>query len=307
VDRYSTPLISAQDRPYFRDVMRQNSRVGPPVVPVLAHIDGRSYSLQPLISRNSGQFQAIIAAPFPASSEQIKVQVLVTKPLSLVNPILPPDFGFAILDNDDQDGRVLFHSNSLRNLSEKFILECKDPATLRAALFSNSDQKLDMEYSGKERRALVTKINHLGPKPLTLVVFHNSEVNLTISMAIILMGSVMMGLYTVAIIWVAILAALVDLLRGRKRSPKSIWPRSECCTQYVLIFAINSVLVLIFLIRYSQLWELDLLLLIALVSSLAMLSTFVLTRERWTPALEEWNETIKGYFQSPTSPPACLC
>ena len=225
VDPYSTPPTLVKNFPFFQDVMQADT-VGAPAVPVLAKIANHHYSLEPRTSPNTGQFHAVIAAQFgdpktEIPQTEIKVQVLVTQPLSLVNSVLPPGFGFAVLDHD---GLVLFHSNSLRNLSENFVLESKDPAALQAALFSDSDQKLNVEYSGKQRRMLVTKIDHLGPEPRTLIVFHDSEINLTINMAIILIGSALMALY----IGVLLLVAAIDLLRGRKHPPKAIWPRPEC-------------------------------------------------------------------------------
>lgn len=296
VDPYSTPRTPVENYPFFQDVIRHISPAGPQVVPVLAQIDSYLYSLEPRTSPNTGRFHAVIAAPFSTGSNpktEIKVEVLLTELLSLVNAVLPPDFGFAVLKRDD-DGTVLFHSNPLRNLSEKFVLECKDPAALRSALFSDADRQLDMEYSGKQRRALVTKINHLGPEPLTLIVFHNSDINLTVNMAIIYIGSVFMALYTGVIM---IVVAAFDLFRGRKHPPKSIWPCPECSVRYVLIFVVNSLLVLVFLFLYSHCFELRLLALIAGIPAFAILCTALLMREQLTPALEKWNGIIRGRFK----------
>jgi hypothetical protein len=296
VGQYSTPPTPVKNYPFFRDVSRHISPDGPQVVPVLAQIDSHLFSLEPRTSPNTGQFHAVIAAPFLSGSDpknEIKVQVLVTTPLSLVNAVLPPDFGFAVLKRDD-DGTVLFHSNPLRNLSEKFILECKDPAALRAALFSDSDQRLNIEYSGKGRRALVTRIHHLGPEPLTLIVFHNSDINLTVNMAIILIGSVLMALYT----GVVVLLAAINLLRGRKYPPKSIWPRPECSVRYAVIFLINSLLVAIFLVVYSHVWELSLLALIAGIPALAISGTALLmVKEELPAALKGWDKVLQGRFK----------
>ncbi len=72
--------------------------------------------LQPVISPNTDEFAPTLAAPFaddhdPDESERIAVQVLAFRPMSVVDPVLPPGYAFAVIDG--QCG-VLFHSDSFR-------------------------------------------------------------------------------------------------------------------------------------------------------------------------------------------------
>lgn len=210
----------------------------------------KRYSLEARISPNTGRFYTLIAAPFTKSG--LAVQALAIRPLSLVDPVLPPNFGFAVLE---RDGRVLFHSNALRNLSENFIQECKDPSFVHAALSTQWPQYVDMVYSGRDRRALLTKVTGLAPEPLTLVVFHNVDIDRTVELAIVIIVSVLMGLCGLVIL----AAAVIDGLRDAPYPPEWVWPRRDNSTRYALILATNGLLVLTFLVKYSEFWEMGLL------------------------------------------------
>jgi hypothetical protein len=261
VDKHNTPQTPVQNRPYFKDLLANDQlkkflldKSDKPsfVIPTLATLDNHQYSLQPMTSPTTGLFMTVIAAPYPLATSKIMSQVLVFQPLSLVDSVLPPNFGFAVLAGD---GQVLFHSNPLRNLSENFIRECKDPSVMQSAIFSKSPQKLNIVYSGKDRRALVSKLEHLAPEPTTLVVFHNTEVNRTVNLAVILILSVLLSFYTLAIV----IAAVIDLLIGKPYPPKFIWPRAECSHRYVFIVIVNSLLLVLYLKLYSDKYELPLL------------------------------------------------
>jgi len=262
MDRFSTPQTPVNDRPFFQDIAAgQPNR--------LATLDNQHYySLQALFSPNTGLFSTVLATPVEYGSGKSGTQAFVFRPLSLVDPVLPPDFGFAILN---RDGNVLFHSNSLRNISENFIQECKDQAALQAAIFSNLGQTMNIDYSGKNRRALITRIRNLGPEPLTFIVFFNAETTQTTNMAIILIGSVLMAFYTGFLL----LIAAIDLLRENKYPPALIWPRRELSFRYVLVVVVNCVLAGGFLLKFSEFQELKLLSATALDLLLSITTTIL--------------------------------
>ena len=66
----------------------------------------------------------------PATSKPIMVAGVI-QPLSLVDPVLPAGFDFAVVDNE---GKVLFHSDLTRVLSEKFIVEADGDLELMSAV-----------------------------------------------------------------------------------------------------------------------------------------------------------------------------
>jgi hypothetical protein len=279
IDRFSTPQTPIDDRPFFQEIAAgQPNR--------LATIDKEHYySLQALFSPNTGLFSTVIATPVEFGSGKRGIQALVFRPLSLVDPVLPADFGFAVLN---RDGNVLFHSNSLRNISENFVQECKDQSSLQAAIFSNLEQKMDIVYSGKNRRALVTRIRNLGPEPLTLIVFFNAETTQTTNMAIILIGSALMAFY----IGILLLFAAVDLLREYKYPPALIWPRREFSFRYILVAAVNCVLIIGFLLRFSDRQEVNLLFVTAVDLVISVFTTILVLNRKRLPDFISGCETL---------------
>jgi len=287
VDSRATPPTLVNDQKFFKDVMAAAKSV----TPSLAVLDGQQYSLQTLVSPTTGQVSTVIASRYEKAHSKIKIQAMVFRPLSLVNPVLPPDFGFAVLE---RDGSVLFHSNPFRNLSENFLGECKEPAVMRSALFSRSPQKLDIVYSGRERRALVTELNDLGPEPVTLVVFHNTDVNRTVNLAIILVVTLLMGFNIIVIVVIAI----SDVLRGAPYPPEWIWPRRQSAVRYALVFLVNSLLVLAFFHWYSV-WELSLLAFTCGILVTGIICTFGLLLMKKQPTIKSarWNATLHQGFK----------
>ena len=247
------------------------------------------YSLQATISPNTGRLYTVLAAPFRNGG--VTVQALATQPLSLMDPVLPPNFGFAVLEDD---GTVLFHSNALRDLSENFIDECKHPSLVRAALFSQSPQKLDLVYSGVDRRAFLTKVTGLAPEPRTLVVFQNVDIDRTIELAIVLIVAVLMGLYGVMIL----IVAGIDGLRRSAYPPQWLWPIPEHAGRYALILAANTLLVVIFLATYVRLWELGLLGFTVSVVVLGLVSTYVLATKPTANWPVQWHGRLEAHFVS---------
>jgi hypothetical protein len=94
---------------------------------------------------------------------------MVTRLYSITDPLLPPGFGFAIMD---QDGNVLFHSDVNRNLQENFLEETDFDNQLVAALRGRLSVHRTVGYHDKDHRVLITPIDNV---PLYLLTFQNQE------------------------------------------------------------------------------------------------------------------------------------
>lgn len=101
---------------------------------------------------------------------------------SLVDRILPNNFGFAVID---EDGNVLFHSDDSLSLIENFFTETnRNPELLIA---SEHDQVttptlMDLDYKGSEHKVLIgpmrsegESLHNINTIPWRLVVFYNPE------------------------------------------------------------------------------------------------------------------------------------
>ena len=71
---------------------------------------------------------------------------------SVIDPVLPPGFEFAIVD---QDGEVQFHSDTQRNVHENLLLETDRNARLQSLILAHGEGSLNTSYWGRPYRAHV--------------------------------------------------------------------------------------------------------------------------------------------------------
>jgi hypothetical protein len=258
-----TPRTSVVDWEFFNNVMRGRFAQPPPNTSYPF-----PYCLQIRYSPNSGMFQVVVAAPFEdkiakGENTRIRVQALATSFLSLVDPVLPPGYGFAILQDD---GKVLFHSSSVRNLRENFLLECKERALITAAMFSGSDQYLQAAYMGRAHDIYLTKVRGLGAEPVTLAVFHDTSAERTFNLAMMLLTALLLGIAAIpGLILIAILQT-----RERAYPANFIWPQERQTGTYLHLFLANCMLLAQFLFLYKRLYNGQLLILTGAVTLTAI-------------------------------------
>jgi hypothetical protein len=299
VQQVPTPNVNVGSLPYFKDSnsdrnwlrgegderMHQDDSVQSPQAscPTLGPKSLLSAHLhaEPRFSLSTGEFQLVLAAPFATGNEdqdkRLAVQALATEPLSLVNPILPPGYEFAVVDDKCS---VLFHSQSIRNLKENFCEESKDTTELRPWLRSGSDTWLDISYMGRPERAYLRllALPGLSTGQAFLIVFQEPERQVTLNLAIILVCSILLGAYFM----ILLVGALLHLsLRGPLRwiyPPTVVWPCKENVLCYVELFAANGSMFLLFWLSYQWLHEAPLLVLTLAVPLLSVLFVFLKLR-----------------------------
>ena len=135
--------------------------------------DGPRFRVDPLLSPNTGQYIGIVAqavAPEQAAGRPLSVATVATPLLSLVNPILPPEYGFAIVD---PSGLVLFHSQSQKDGNENLFYASEDNPALRALVSSRNSGSLVLYYLGVKHRAHVGPMTGLDDCPWALVTFRD--------------------------------------------------------------------------------------------------------------------------------------
>jgi len=122
--------------------------------------------LQSFLDRTTGESVAALAIPGP--DESFPVAALVTRLTSVGHPVLAPGFGFAIVD---PSGRVLFHSESRRDLSENFLKASDEDPLLGSMLSERRDGHLRVHYWGRPSRVYVHPLAGL---PWSLVTFRST-------------------------------------------------------------------------------------------------------------------------------------
>src|SRR5262249_12042987 len=117
---------------------------------------GARFRIDPLYSPNTAEYLAPIslsAKQWENTGTGIRTAHLVTPLLTLIAPVLPPGYGFAIVDST---GHVLFHSDPAKNSSENFFGECQGSGPLRRAVASRMAASFNIDYLGRPYRVLVS-------------------------------------------------------------------------------------------------------------------------------------------------------
>ena len=92
--------------------------------------------------------EVVISTPTPDS--ELPVAALAIQLTALLDPVIPGEFEFAVID---RDGQVQFHSDVRRNTFENLFSESDRNPRLRAAVAGHSAETFSMYYAGRSYRA----------------------------------------------------------------------------------------------------------------------------------------------------------
>ena len=153
-------------------------------------------------SWTTGQPQVVLARAtgIPA----LPVATLAIPMRSVIDPVLPPGFEFAIVD---QEGKVQFHSDTQRNVHENFLLETDRNPRLQSLIFAHGEGALSTSYWGRPYRAYVRPAVVPGWSIITL---HDKQHTRPLVLEWTTAALSMQALYTAA--WMV--AMLVVMWRG---------------------------------------------------------------------------------------------
>jgi len=158
----TTSLINVSGRDYFknaRDLRFTNSRFKLETEP--------GWVLESLRSKNTGEVSSVLSHHVAQEGDEI-VAAIYSPLLSVIEPLLPPGFEFAIIDDQ---GNVLFHQDPTRNLSENLFDWVDKEDSLRASIWArNKSIELDVNYRARDYRA---HIQPLRSTPWSLVVLYD--------------------------------------------------------------------------------------------------------------------------------------
>lgn len=197
------------------------------------------FYLQSISSLINGSKYAVVSTKsnrkemfFPSKPYMI---ALTTKLSSLHNPIIPPGYGFCIINDK---GEVLFHQLENLNLNENLLEETEDDPVLAAALQARVPAHFVQDYQGGRQSLFVSPINQL---PMFMVTYIDNEIRRETNVYIILQTIVSFLLYSF------ILLLMISLLiYGKKRLSKLsfswlafrwLWPDPDKSTQYLKCLA----------------------------------------------------------------------
>jgi hypothetical protein len=224
------------------------------------------FRVDPILSRNTGEYRAVITQPAPpvpiCGSVKLSIVAMVTPLLSLIDPILPPDHGFAVVNGD---GLVLFHSTGTKNGDERFLDEVEKPAELRSALFARQGKLLTARYLGLDHRLFVTPLTTLNDNPWSLIVFHDLAAGAAQHFERIVLFAVLALIYFVVL-------AVALMVAPATRGPRDwAWPREENRGAYLhLTLTLLLVAPPLYLLMFATSRPATVLLVAALIPALAL-------------------------------------
>jgi hypothetical protein len=303
-----TPSTDISRFEFFKNGMAQILKKNPsardglddpcPEVPIGLDLDNSTDGLylQALMSPNTDEFAPALSAPFRNGSEnskKISIQALLLRPMSVVDPVLPPGYRFAIIDDRCQ---VLFHSDSFRNLRENFCEESKGSNELQPWLVGGVDAPLDITYAGRTERARITNF----PLPSLsatgkafLVVFQDRDRELTFNLAIVLVCSILLAAYFAIVATLAVFHLLLRKPLSLTYAPRFMWPQPKNALAYIQVFCANAFVFAFYLTASRYLYEAPLL---VLTMEAALLSAvFAIVRLACSPHyLYKWGRMIRA-------------
>lgn len=165
------------------------------------------FYLQSIVSWNDFTNEAAISIPSRLItpnllSDKYPVAVITSQLKSVMDPILPEGFKFAIID---AEGQVKFHSDKNRILQENFLDETGNAPDIRSAIYSRMGMDTDLKYHNVNHRAFIQPINSM---PLFIITLYdneykNAKIQGVISLSIILLfGTFAVVCIMVFLLWV---------------------------------------------------------------------------------------------------------
>lgn len=205
------------------------------------YLNGTRFHFDSRYSPNSGEFFVLLSVPYttppawtdlPPAARDLKAQVLLSQFLSLVDPVIPAGYGFAVLDHA---GMVQFHSAAGRNKIEDFFKECRQDSSLKALVAQGSQDFLVVNYMGTQHQLLVRPMPYLGEPAYTLVVFRDCNYFTTVNVASILVFLLLASLFGIPFL----IALAVAVFRHRDYPLEAVWPVPSETPKYLNVIVAN--------------------------------------------------------------------
>ncbi len=144
-------------RPYFKEIQEGGGWRSDEIV------KEKPFYLQSIISWTNSEKLLVLSIPpdrsgFATSNDTIKNISVLAASLrfhTIIDPVLPQAYSFAIID---RDGETLFHSNNIKNLQENFLTEVGDNKELLSATIGNIGNFIEVNKGGDEQRVYIRPI-----------------------------------------------------------------------------------------------------------------------------------------------------
>ncbi|HNP22130.1 MAG TPA: cache domain-containing protein [Panacibacter sp.] len=213
----------------------------------------KPYYVDQVVSKVDGLFRSIVSKPSQASHATVVAYAFVMQCLS--NTVMPAGYNYAITDNK---GKVLYASDSTRNLNENLLEEFSDSESLREAYVSHKPGELRTDYYDKKYKAYVKPVDGL---PYFVVVLADTAYKSTRDAEVYSFTFSMM-LFLFLLLVIQVFATMVAsynrwAVPGRHYVTNWLWPKAKYHSVYKTVALVNvlNMLLLAFTFRYAEFTE----------------------------------------------------
>ena len=206
-----------------------------------SHATDDQHWIEPTYSWVSGKNTVVVSEPSRIRAGRISaVAALELRMPSVMDPVVQPGFGFAVLNHL---GKVIFHSDSKRNLREDFFAETDQNEELRAHLLARTPHFSSGQYWGKDRRFFAMPLRDTDG--WSLVVYRDGAILDDAELRALFAGLLLFILYSALILGVGLFGFVIypDLKQGQGGWLR---PRQEHATAYRRITFLNIALLILF-------------------------------------------------------------
>ena len=235
IKSYNTQYISLAGRGYFDNIRKGR---------FFEHGEHKFW-LEPVISNNTGRNQIVISMAIPKESWIVASDMRL---LSLMDPVLPVGYGYAIIA---QDGKVLFHSDEANHLGENLFQECDDDPELLSSVLGRSDKALNVRYLGEDHRFFVAALK--GFPEWSLVVFRNKQPLRSIFFELLTSVSVLFLIYGLVVMAGFTVFYIINVVKERRAW---FWPSEKKAAIYVhsilLLFGLSVISLTIVILSHGE-------------------------------------------------------
>ena len=282
----TSPFISVENRSYFKNARDGN---------LWSITDGADtpkpseyhYFLELVNSKNTGENVAIISTRVPGSDWILTMD---TRLLSLIQTVLPSGYGYCIID---ASGNVLFHSQEVKNLEEKFFEECRNDGLLRSAVLSRTEELINTQYLGRGHRLYVTPVKDT---QWSLVVFRDKQMLRTMNLEILTLSFLLFLAFGVVMV---LLVMILRWVHAKKRN-EWLWPDESRSVRYSCVLLVNLLLGLVY-VPFLVLGEGRILILVSCLIPAAGIVLFTAHAGSSIPKIVQFLAARLGLFRLPGS------
>jgi hypothetical protein len=236
----SSPSGNFGERDYFKSIVAGKTYF-------MANQLNKPYYVDQIVSWTSGKFTTVIS--IPSVNKDALVAAITVNLKCLKQPVLPKGLFYCIVN---AQGRVLYHSDTTKNLNENFLSEVLDKQKLNGLITSQGSDFFEARYSGDDYKFYARPIQNL---PYYVLVFESTSFKNMRDIKIFSFSFYMLIVFFL----ILIIQLLLIFILCRKQSffekqyfdISWIRPDSRYHHQYNLAIVLNIINILLLIVFYN--------------------------------------------------------